>query len=771
MKNYLLALVAFMCASLTASADNWMKNLPDDAYVAEVSIPGSHDSGTGNGLGKVFSLVDGTPYAQTQDIDLAAQWGLGVRAFDLRPCTTSDGYLNVNHGIVPTNIRFDDAMYLLRDSIAANPTEFAIIHLLHESDGDSGKYDYETLLHELFDSDELKDYLVDFRRDLTVGDMRGKILVLYRDSYSTRPAGGLMTGWVGYINWSAQTGGKITGAGSGTYASSPLYMQDFSDTHEDGAVDEKVAGVKTMLDYTTTHQPSSASDIVWVYNFASGYSKMTSIILGLVDVSSSDGYRDNATYTNAAIVDYLKENSGPTGIILADYVGVDTSVGEDKSTYATMGAALVEAIIDNNFKYLDYVPDADKDGLAYVIEEVEAKDFSANVGDGAFQIPESYVSAIDDALTEAKAVLDKDGATEDDYAAAFTALEEAVEAYGNAPLNAPNEGDIFNLIMVDEGLRYAGYPISFYEGTNTKSGNYGLSFSKALNVNYGQAFTLTPAEGADFSNGYIISFTDVEGARRYLCNGNVYGNSAANIRTTDSEDEAYAFRLIADTGVDGVWYIYNAAADAYIGSSAASSTSITSTDAYYSISLQTAERVSVTPAAVDGWATLCLPFAAAVPEGWTVYSCEGMDSGRNTLTLSEEETLAANTPYIVCTTTEETFTGTGTYYSSYSLEASLLVGTMEETTVAAGTYLMGTAEETGVAFYPASGEVSLPAYRAYIAGSVGDYEYLALPCTETGIARVTVEEGEKAMFDLSGRRVSSAAKGIYIKGGKKVVIR
>ena len=51
----------------------------------------------------------------------------------------------------------------------------------------------------------------------------------------------------------------------------------------------------------------------------------------------------------AAILDYLSTHAaGPMGVILMDYAGVDQSEG-----YEVKGAQLVQAIIDNNCKYLD----------------------------------------------------------------------------------------------------------------------------------------------------------------------------------------------------------------------------------------------------------------------------------------------------------------------------------------------------------------------------------------------------------------------------------
>lgn len=344
MKTKLLGvlLTTLLGTSTQAKADNWMANLPDGTYVSHLSIPGTHDSATGNG----FTVSLSASFAKTQDLNIAEQWSMGIRAFDLRP-STRDGYLQINHGIAETKLRFDDAIHQLRDSLIANPSEFIVIHLLHETDGDKdGTSDnYTSLLLDVLQADDMAGYLADFRRDLTVKQMRGKILILSRNKYAGTPIGGFMSNWCGYVDWAAQTKGVITGKGTGTYAKASLYMQDFSDTHEDGAVDTKVEAIKKLLDYTTTHRSSSKSSLVWAYNFASAYN---------TSISTANGYRDNATYTNAAFIEYLQTHTaGPTGIVLMDYAGVDKSNG-----YATRGKELIDTLIANNFKYLQYVPTA-----------------------------------------------------------------------------------------------------------------------------------------------------------------------------------------------------------------------------------------------------------------------------------------------------------------------------------------------------------------------------------------------------------------------------
>ena len=338
---YLLFLM--LCASIGASAGNWMKRLPDNMYVALVSIPGTHDSATGHGMTSPL----GEMTSRTQDTGVPEQWAAGIRAFDLRP-RVRDGYLHAAHGMMYTNVRFDSTLYVLRDSLKANPSEFVVIHLLYADNYENEREEYRELLLQLLQSDELKDYIVaDFRRDLTVGDLRGKMLFLSREEYDTTPIGGFLKNWCGYIDWNAQRNGQIVGPSGDKMSNSPLYVQDLSDTRGDGQIEAKVNAIKQMLDFSTRQEVADAEDLVWVYNLTSAY------CAGAL-FSTSNGYRENATYTNRAFIDYLKEHeAGPTGIVLMDYAGVDQSQGYNTGTvYATLGKELTDTLIANNFKYL-----------------------------------------------------------------------------------------------------------------------------------------------------------------------------------------------------------------------------------------------------------------------------------------------------------------------------------------------------------------------------------------------------------------------------------
>lgn len=340
MKTILLALFVLLCPS-PLLAENWMSRLPDDAFVAALSIPGAHDAATGYGFSGFIGMF-GNRYARTQDLDISQQWTVGVRAFDLRPSVYKE-YINIHHGIMPTKMRFDHALQLLCDSLKKNPSEFVIIHMLHAADGDKVKDAYNTRIQQLLKQDRFRRFLIDYRPDLKVSDMRGKILILSRDHYSDSPIGGIFTGWTGGINWQRQTAGGIIGLHG---MKGKLYVQDFSATHFTNGITLKVNAITQMLDSSTRMNLSDVHHLVWVFNFASAYSKVENLFGR--KISLSNGYRDNATHTHKAILNYLATHpAGPTGIILLDFAGTDHSNG-----YHTRGAELVQAIIRNNFRYL-----------------------------------------------------------------------------------------------------------------------------------------------------------------------------------------------------------------------------------------------------------------------------------------------------------------------------------------------------------------------------------------------------------------------------------
>lgn len=336
MKNRTLLSLSIACSTwLTVSADNWMNRLSDDTYIMQMSIPGTHDAATGEGF-TWGEFADA--FGRTQDLTLAEQWAAGVRAFDLRPAVgTNDKEqddLVVYHGILETNIRFADALQLLCDSLNANPTETAIVIMRFENDNGGSRTTWNQLMSELLNSDVIKEHIVDFKPRLTLGEMRGKLLVASRDNYASTPVGAFITGWSHDASFDKQKNGRI----KGITKSSTLYVQDFYELTAAGALDKKVNAIKTMLDFTVTLHKRTLLNNVWIINHCSGYTQPASI----------EGIRECAATTNKYVADYLADEShwGPTGIVMMDFAGIDRSGDID-----VMGQTLINAIIENNFRY------------------------------------------------------------------------------------------------------------------------------------------------------------------------------------------------------------------------------------------------------------------------------------------------------------------------------------------------------------------------------------------------------------------------------------
>ena len=339
-RNFFTAIAAVIFQGigvLGVQADNsaWMGSLPDNMFVSQLSIPGTHDAGTGHGVNNVYVVVSGSTYAVTQEKNLTQQWNSGVRAFDLRPAVDGSR-LRIYHGIVSTNLYLDNALSTLCGLLDSHPTETCIVIIRHESEGDDNNSSWGTKMKELLNSNPTKSHAVNFNPMAKLGDVRGKIIILSRDTYDTNPVGGYITGWGFSSDFNNQRGGKISGIGT----QGPLYVQDFYDVSASGAPATKSASIQRLLQFSTSENTNPG---LWVINQTSGYSKTTKVLS--YTLSTSDGYRDNAATQNPVVINYLSNNAGSAGIVLMDFAAEDASNG-----YQVKGQALTDALIANNSK-------------------------------------------------------------------------------------------------------------------------------------------------------------------------------------------------------------------------------------------------------------------------------------------------------------------------------------------------------------------------------------------------------------------------------------
>ena len=315
--------------------NDWMEQLDDSRLVTALSLPGTHDAATAEGWHGFIGELVGDAAARAQDLTIAEQWNIGVRVFDIRPQKDGD-VLRCMHGVTGTKLLVGDFFAKMRDLLAASPTEFAIVATkIDTTEGEPEVAEWAPLFNSLIHSDSLRQCFVEFSPTMTVGDVRGKILLLSRNKYADVPLGGFITGWSSEKDFAYQQGGTITGSDG---SSCPLWMQDYYKPNKDR--EGKENAIRLMLDAAmnrdlTTQQPA------WVMNYTAGNTQEF----------LSDGYRENAVYAHQVVLDYLKDetHTGATGIVFMDYAGVDVTKGTDDVVYEVKGLQLVQALIDHNF--------------------------------------------------------------------------------------------------------------------------------------------------------------------------------------------------------------------------------------------------------------------------------------------------------------------------------------------------------------------------------------------------------------------------------------
>lgn len=116
-----------MTTTVRTWSNNWMEGIEDDANIAEISIPGTHESCAR------FQLKD----AQCQWFSIINQLQRGIRFLDIR-CNYEAGsesgltagiYLPIYHGLKSQHILFEEVQAQCVAFLTANPTEFILMNV------------------------------------------------------------------------------------------------------------------------------------------------------------------------------------------------------------------------------------------------------------------------------------------------------------------------------------------------------------------------------------------------------------------------------------------------------------------------------------------------------------------------------------------------------------------------------------------------------------------------------------------------------------------
>lgn len=386
---------------------------------------------------------------------------------------------------------------------------------------------------------------------------------------------------------------------------------------------------------------------------------------------------------------------------------------------------------------------------------------TTNIGTAAFQYKQEDVEAYAAAIADAQDVLDNAASTK----AELEAQTEIVKNLEPLVLNAPADGQLFNVVLTYEGWTYDKKAITYLANARDGQGNYNIQYKEAANTNLAQAFTFTKVEG----NNYKMSQIDADGNVRYMTTGVPYGGNASQIRTSTKADDAMVVTVIP-TATEGKWNLRNTEANQYIGSQDAGVYTVNShIDFVLAETTKPSIKINTTEA---GWGTTMLPFAvASLPTGVKAYTCAAIEN--NTLTLEEVETLEANKPYIIEGAWNETLTGDA-QGTALTYTEGLLTGTYVDYKTVGGEYVLQN-HDGKVGFFKVDTSVAepkVPANRAYIASEGGNVKAFYLGGDTDGINSLVNDLQNGDIYDLAGRKVQRMQKGnVYIVNGKKVVVK
>ena len=159
----------------TITSRNWMSKLPDDLKITDISIPGTHDSGSAN------IPSDGSKRTQQHYID--ELMNAGIRHFDLRLGLTDEGILKIIH--TPAGIAYghygeiltlDLVMEWANGFLESNPDEALIFQIKEDDSRDVVKQSAYNYFKNLALDSNSRLWVGDHVP--TLGEARGKIVLI-----------------------------------------------------------------------------------------------------------------------------------------------------------------------------------------------------------------------------------------------------------------------------------------------------------------------------------------------------------------------------------------------------------------------------------------------------------------------------------------------------------------------------------------------------------------------------------------------------------------
>ena len=193
----------------------------------------------------------------------------------------------------------------------------------------------------------------------------------------------------------------------------------------------------------------------------------------------------------------------------------------------------------------------------------------------------------------------------------------------------------------------------------------------------------------------------------------------------------------------------------------------------------TATTVSYTRSMTNDWGTVILPFALTSDEYVQFYSLKASDD--EYMTFEKVTSVDANSPVAFKKLSGDGITLTGSNVNVVATNGSQVDNTTADNWSIEGYYTAQTIPDYEGIYYIASnkfwaadGQMTVNPFRAIFrySGSNPVKAFNIFVDDATGIKNLGAQDANESIYDLSGRRVITPSKnGLYIRGGKKVIIK
>ncbi|WP_292008596.1 phosphatidylinositol-specific phospholipase C [Chryseobacterium sp.] len=271
----------------TAGISNWMSGLENNTSISQISIPGTHDSGS------TIEIPANSGTAKNQNLSISEQLNIGVRFLDIR-CRHVNNSFSIYHGMISQNINFDDVLNACYTFLESHPTETIIMSVKEEYNPSNNTRTFEKTFDSYVQKNPSK---WDLGNNIpSIGEIRGKIRLLRRFPAEALPKG------IDVTQWADNTTFEIN--------KDPNTAVKIQDYYKVSNNDTKWSYISALL-----NEAKSNSSGKLFLNFTSGYKPLLFGIPNIPTVSNN---------INPKVKSFFQSNTqGTYGIIPMDFVSAE----------------------------------------------------------------------------------------------------------------------------------------------------------------------------------------------------------------------------------------------------------------------------------------------------------------------------------------------------------------------------------------------------------------------------------------------------------------